>query len=143
LRRYRAHYDANMTTLTRLYPGVRPTLQRLRDQGVVLAVCTNKPQAPARAICDALDLTPLLSVITGATDALPKKPNPDMLLHTLAEMGCAPADALYVGDSMVDLNTAKHASVPFHLFAGGYLNAPMPDLPASRVFDDWGRCGFA
>lgn len=135
-------YNQNMTTLTRLYPGVLSALQSFREANIPLGICTNKPTKPAQEICDRLDLTRFFQVISGAEDGEPKKPDPAPLLGCIKKIGALPSEALYVGDSTIDFFTARNASVPFRLFSNGYLNAPLPDLAATDRFDEWAAHGF-
>lgn len=135
-------YDQNMTTLTRPYAGVMDALDRLQDAHIPLGICTNKPMKPAQDICDALDLSRYFKVIQGAQDGLPKKPDPASLLACITALGQKPATVLYVGDSLVDLETARNAGVAFRLFTQGYLNGPAPDLPTDQCFDTWAQHGL-
>lgn len=130
-------YKKDMTTLTRPYPGVVTALQNFQDAGIPLGICTNKPTQPARDICERLDLMPFFNVITGAEDGQPKKPDPASLLACIATLNVQPSDTLYVGDSDIDYLTARNATVPFRLFANGYLNAPLPDLSPLDRFAHW------
>ena len=137
LSRFRAHYDANMTRLTRPYEGVLPCLEALAAQGCVLGICTNKPDGPAKAICADLGIAPLFGVIAGARPGIAHKPDPEPLLASIAALGGLPETALYVGDSRVDWQTAQNAGVAFRLFSGGYMNGPAPAMATGDVFDRW------
>jgi phosphoglycolate phosphatase len=64
------------------------------------------------------------------------------LLTCCEVLGQGPRGALYVGDSSVDHQTAQNAQLPFRLFSGGYLNTPLPDLPAADRFSDWAAHGI-
>lgn len=130
-------YEQNMTTLTRTYPGVEKCLQTLRENNVALGICTNKPQGPAREICDDLGLTQYFDDITGAVADVAKKPDPTSLMACISALGADVTSVLYIGDSGVDYHTAQNASVAFRLFGQGYLNVELPDLARDHVFDDW------
>ncbi|MEP4198345.1 MAG: phosphoglycolate phosphatase [Aliishimia sp.] len=135
-------YEKNMTTLTRPYPGVVPALEAFRAQGVRLGICTNKPTGPAREICEQLDLAKYFDVIVGAEPSQPKKPDPASLMRSIEVLGCPKNEALYVGDSSIDYHTAINGAVTFRLFAGGYLNEPLPNLSGADKFDDWSVHGI-
>jgi phosphoglycolate phosphatase len=135
-------YGKNMTTLTRPYHGVVAALLAFQQAGIALGVCTNKPDKPARDICERLELSRFFKVIAGARDGLAKKPDPQPLLSCIAEMGAEPAQTLYVGDSAIDYLTAQNAGVPFRLFSNGYLNTPLPDLAEADRFADWAAHGI-
>lgn len=104
------------------YPGARAALNALAEQGCALAVCTQKPEAQARQILEALEHMPPVSVVVGG-DTLPGvlKPDPAMLHRAAAPLGTGPL--IYVGDSEVDAKTAENAEVPFILTEWGYRSA--------------------
>ena len=135
-------YAANMTTLTRPYPGVVTALEQFRAIGFRLGVCTNKPTGPAREICEKLDLAQYFEIISGAEPDQAKKPDPYPLKACINALNCSPNEALYVGDSAIDFHTARNASVAFRLFSGGYLNSPLPDLADSQRFENWNQHGI-
>lgn len=129
------HYNAASSNLTRLYPGVIESLANLRQTGHAMAVCTNKPEAPARAILRDLGLAPFFDVVIGG-DSLPvTKPDPAPLHACIAALGGGVT--VYIGDSEVDAATARAASVPFALFTEGYRKAPLADLPHDAAFSDF------
>lgn len=135
LQAFLAAYEAHGITLTAPYDGVMTQLQRLKDAGVALGICTNKPQAPADHICEALGLAPFFGVILGAREGAPKKPDPSVLLNAMQSLGATAAETIYVGDNGVDGATAQAAGVTFWLHASGYPNGTVP--ACARVFDDW------
>jgi phosphoglycolate phosphatase len=125
------HYDADSTTLTQLYPGVPAALSALTGEGHKLALCTNKPELPARKILHAFGLTGFLPVVIGG-DSLPqRKPDPAPLLAAASGLD---GPVLFVGDSEVDAETALAAAVPFLLFTEGYRKAPVSAVPHAARF---------
>lgn len=136
-------YAKDKVTLTQPFPGVLSCLDRLRDAGIPMAVCTNKPHGPANEICAMMGLDGYFDVIAGAQPDIPKKPDPAPLLAVIDALGGARAGTIYVGDSAVDYETARAARVPFRLYTHGYLNSPLPDLGAENRFDDWARVDFS
>ncbi|MEP1610709.1 MAG: HAD-IA family hydrolase [Roseobacter sp.] len=136
-------YAQNVTTFTRPYPDVVQALQKFREMGVPLGICTNKPTEPAREICHRLKLSQYFDAIIGAEPDQPKKPNPQSLIDCINRIGGTLDGTVYVGDSVVDFQTARNGGVAFRLFAGGYLNAPLPDLAESDRFEDWSANGIA
>ena len=129
-----ARYE-DAVTLTQPYPGVEPALQALRDAGHRLAVCTNKPLAPAQAVLRHLALAGYFDVVLGGDSGLPRKPDPAPLFETLRQMGDGPA--AYIGDSEVDAATAQAADLPFFLFTEGYRKAAPETLPHRALFADF------
>lgn len=121
--------------LTTLYPSVSTALDTLIDAGHRLAICTNKPESPARAVLQHFGLADHFPVIIGG-DTLPqRKPDPTPLRAALAALG--PGKALFVGDSEVDAATAKAAAIPLALYSEGYRTAPAETLGAKIIFDDF------
>jgi phosphoglycolate phosphatase len=133
--RFVARYDAAPVTHTRPYPGAAETLGRLRAGGARLGVCTNKPEGATRAVLAALDLAPLFDAVVGSgTINGVQKPDPRVLVATLAELGIAEHDAVMVGDATPDVGVARAAGVPVVLRAGGYTLKPATALGADAVF---------
>ncbi len=131
---YLGFYDADPFTLTRPYPGVENCLKALKSAGCKLAVCTNKPEAPARVILDGLGMTPYFDFIAGGDTYPAMKPDPAPLF------GCAEAlggESLYVGDSETDEKTATNANMPFALFEGGYRKTPVSEMRHDLAFTDF------
>lgn len=135
-------YGQDMSKRTKPYDGVVATLEAFQARGIAMGICTNKPHQPAQDICNALDLTRFFTVIAGAQDGKPRKPDATPLLECIAQMDAAPETTLYIGDSKVDHDTAANAGVAFRLFNGGYLNDPLPNLAGSDRFDSWHSHGI-
>jgi phosphoglycolate phosphatase len=111
LARYRDHHPSVMREGTRLMPGVADALAALKRTGLLLGVCSNKPVAFTRALLAFFGLAGLVDVVLGPEDVLRPKPAPDMLETGLRRLGVAPGEALYVGDMVVDIDTARAAGV--------------------------------
>lgn len=111
LARYRAHHPSVLRSGTRLLPGAAETLTLLKESGLQLAVCSNKPRDFTRQLLDYLGLASLIEVVIGPEDAARIKPAPDMLMAALHRLHVRPAEALYVGDMRVDIETARAAGV--------------------------------
>jgi phosphoglycolate phosphatase len=104
---WRPHYAAHCLDRTRPYPGIEALLA---GAARVLAVHTNKPGEMARKILAGLGLLPRFQVVVGGDDA-PRKPDPTGLLEIMARAGAAPAEAVLIGDSRHDVETARAAGV--------------------------------
>ncbi|MCL4187229.1 MAG: phosphoglycolate phosphatase [Rhodobacteraceae bacterium] len=134
LARFLALYDGAVG-LTRPYPGVAAALSRLATEGWALAVCTNKPERPARAVLEHFDLAGFFPVVVGG-DSLPRrKPDPAPLAHAVAALGAS--TAVLVGDSEVDAATAAGAGMPFVLFTEGYRKSPVAAIGHAAAFGDF------
>lgn len=119
LAHYKAHHPTVMDELTHLNPGVRDALATLRGWGVRLGVCSNKPRPFTEQLLGHLGLAGVFAVVVGPEDVAHIKPAPDMLRLALARLGLEPAQALYVGDMRVDIQTARAAGVPVFVVATG------------------------
>ncbi|MEC7764594.1 MAG: phosphoglycolate phosphatase [Pseudomonadota bacterium] len=124
-------YDAAVD-LTVPYPGVTEALDSLIQAGHALGICTNKPVSPTHAVLRHLGLNGYFDTIWGG-DSLPvRKPDPAPLLAALDALGAG--QAVYVGDSEVDAETAEHAHVPFLLFTEGYRKSPVERIAHAAAF---------
>ncbi|MHA7875139.1 phosphoglycolate phosphatase [Roseivivax sp.] len=132
--RFEARYEVSFG-LTRLYPGVPRALEALAAAGHRLALCTNKPIGPTRAVLAHLGLTGIFSAVFGGDSLSVRKPDPAPLLAALGAMGAGPC--LYIGDSEVDAETAQRAGVPFLLYSEGYRKTPAEELPQAGRFSDF------
>lgn len=107
LRYYREHMLDN----TKLYPGVREALDRMLAGGARMAVLTNKPVRISRAIVDGLGLSKHFFQVYGGNSFEQKKPDPIGIETLLAESGASREQTMMVGDSHVDVRTARNARV--------------------------------
>lgn len=108
---FRSHYVIHCQDHTQLYPGVATLLTALHAKGYRMAVVSNKMQAGVTELARTFFLG-VIDVAIGEQPGIPRKPKPDMVLAALAELGVAPSEAVYVGDSDVDLQTAANAGLP-------------------------------
>ncbi len=128
-------YQTALSVETRPFPGVPETLTRLKDAGLQLAVCTNKPQAASVQVLRDLGLAASIDLIAGG-DAFPvRKPDPGHLLGVLGDLGVAPSAAAMLGDSQVDVAAARNAGLPVVLVSYGYAKRPARELGADAVID--------
>ena len=135
LARFRAVYDADPLIKTVAYPGVPEALEALKAAGHLLEVCTQKAGVPARKVLSGLGLDGTIEGFTGGDSLDVLKPDPAMLWHAAAQIGEGPI--LFVGDTIVDAETARRASVPFLLHTPGYRQEPVEALDPAATFDDW------
>lgn len=105
------YYNAHGTDLTRPYEGIPLLLERLQKQGLKLAVASNKYQEATGELVKHYFPQIAFSAVLGQREGLPTKPDPLFVKEILKQTATAPADTLYVGDSDVDMQTAKNAGV--------------------------------
>ncbi len=135
---FNIHYQRRCGTRSHLYPHVREVLQALRGQGVRLAVVTNKEGRYTRTVLAAHNLEPMFDrVVSG--DTLPtKKPDPAGIQSCLAQFDVPAARALFVGDSSIDVATARNAGVPVWALPYGYnMGQPIEACGPDRVIADF------
>ncbi len=105
------YYRVHKLDYTRVYPGVMESLEALRldadGAGRKMAVLTNKPVNPSRAICDALGLSPYFFQVYGGNSFPTKKPDPEGLNALIREAGVDPFETVMIGDSDIDVLTAR------------------------------------
>ncbi len=131
----REYYDADPATLTTPYPGVVDCLKTLQAKGVKMAVCTNKPLAPALTILEGLGLAEYFDIVVGGDTYAHNKPHPEPLLGCVSQLDVNFNDCVYVGDSETDALTAANTKMTFALFSGGYRNTPTQDMAKDFLFD--------
>ncbi|MBZ5622463.1 MAG: HAD-IA family hydrolase [Acidobacteriia bacterium] len=136
---YREH-DLDYTTL---YPGVKEALDRFRSAGKHMAVLTNKPVRVSRAIVEGLGVGGHFFQVYGGNSFEFKKPNPIGIEALRKEVGAAREVSMMVGDSSVDIQTARNAGIRCCGVTYGFqpetLADPAPDLLVDRMEElaDW------
>jgi phosphoglycolate phosphatase len=136
---YREHY----LDFTTLYPGVREALDRLRDGGKRMAVLTNKPVRISRAILDGLGVSGHFFQVYGGNSFDLKKPDPVGVRTLMLEAGIPAERTLMIGDSGVDIQTARNAGIASCGVTYGFqpetLADPAPDRMVDRMEElaDW------
>lgn len=121
-----SYYREHKLDHTIVYPGIREALNAIQNSGNghprKLAVLTNKPVNPSRAIVEALGLNPYFSQVYGGNSFATKKPDPEGALKLVSEARVRPEQAAIVGDSHVDIRTGRNAGL--HTVAVTYGFAP-------------------
>jgi 2-phosphoglycolate phosphatase len=140
LAEYKAHHPSVLKSGSRLLPHVAEELSALHQRGLRLAVCSNKLRTFTLQLLDILGIGRYFQAVIGPEDAPRLKPAPDMLLAALGRLGVSAAEALYIGDMAVDIETARAAGVTVWVVRTGSdtmatLRAAKPD----RVLEDLGN----
>lgn len=131
LDRFLALYDARLLEHTRPYDGIPEALEWLFTRAQ-LAVLTNKPGGATRQILAGLGLARYFREVIGGDSPFGRKPDPAALLHLARASGVGPRDTLMVGDSAVDLETARRAGTRICLARYGFGYR----IPESDIQDD-------
>ena len=128
------YYSAHKLDNTALYSGVRETLDALK--GMPMAVYTNKPVRVSRSIIEGLGLSDHFHVVYGGNSFERKKPDP-MGVHTiLREFRATPAETMLVGDSEVDVQTARNAGTWSCGVTYGFGSDGLEDFPPDLLVDN-------
>lgn len=128
-------YADNLTRLTTLRPGAAQALSAARKAGLRTGVVTNKPEGFSRIILSRFDLLAELDVVIGGDSGYPKKPSPEMLLAACRCCDCDAHEAMLVGDSVTDVQTARAADMMCAIVRGGYTAVAPEALGADVVID--------
>ena len=130
---YRTHALEN----TKLYPGVRESVEELHSRGKILAVLTNKPVRISQDIVTALGLGEKFFRVYGGNSFEQKKPDPIGVTTLLGETSLAASETMLVGDSAVDIRTARNAGITACGVTWGFdpagMRAAAPDLIIDRM----------
>ena len=110
LRDYKADYDANCCVRTAPYPGIDALLQTLRAAGCRTGIISNKPDSAVQPLYERF-FADTMDTAVGEREGIRRKPAPDAVLAAMERLGASPEQTLYVGDTEVDLETARNAGV--------------------------------
>ena len=107
---FKQHYGQNSDIKTKAYDGICEMISNLKKAGIKTAVVTNKAHFAAVPLCKKY-FDGLIDVTIGEREGVRKKPYPDSVFEALEQLGASKQNTIYVGDSDVDINTAKNAGV--------------------------------
>ena len=114
---------------TRLFPGAVELLEWLRARGILAAIVSTKRRAVIEAVLARQGIADLVAFCVGGGDVAHYKPAPDAALLALERAGCAPSEALFAGDTVIDAETARRAGMDF----AAVLNGTTP----AEAFAPW------
>lgn len=137
MERFILHYEATAGTRSSAFPHVIDTLRRAREYGVKQALVTNKETRFTERVLERHGLQDAFDIVI-CGDSLPvKKPDPAVIEHCLAQFGASAGEALFVGDSEIDVSTAKAAGVVCWAVPYGYnLGKPIAESRPDRIVPD-------
>jgi len=130
------YYREHMLDATTLYPGVREALDRLHSADVPMAVLTNKPVRFSIRLIEGLDLESHFFRVYGGNSFEEKKPHPLGIRLLMEESGACPESTIMVGDSAVDILTARNAGVRACGVSWGFQPETFTQAPPDFVIDD-------
>ena len=132
---YRPYYAAHNEEKTREYAGISELIKALRNAGIKTAVVSNKPDDSVKALSQRL-FSGLFDLCLGEQPGIRRKPAPDMTLKTLSYLGVKNADAVYIGDSEIDLQTAKNSELDCITVTWGFRTREFLEKHGAAVFAD-------
>jgi phosphoglycolate phosphatase len=134
-----SYYREHKLDHTKVYHGIPETLAAIRNSGNgsprKLAVLSNKPVNPSRAIVEALDLGKFFTQVYGGNSFATKKPDPEGARKLLDELGVRPEHAAIVGDSHTDIETGRNAGLWTVAVTYGFAPHTLEDAPADVSVD--------
>lgn len=132
-RQFLDYYGNHLNDHSRLFPGVPEALDKLRSEGWLLAVCTNKYESHSLQLLELLGVHDHFSAICGRDTFAYYKPDPRHLTLTIEQAGGVRHRAIMVGDSQTDISTARAAGIPVVAVPFGYSDIPVADLNPDRL----------
>ena len=120
---FKEHYDAHCLDRTKPYEGIPELLKLLKEEGYKIAIVSNKIDSAVKELNDGF-FSGYVDVAIGERKGVRRKPEPDTVLQALKELGSSKAEAVYVGDSEVDYQTAQNSGIPCILVLWGFRDKP-------------------
>jgi len=138
VRTYTGYYEEAMFATLHPYHRARDVIGDLAEAGVRIGICTNKGQDLAERAIEAMGMASHVQAVVGRRPGIAMKPDPEPFRICLAEMGAQHMDAVYVGDSIVDVALARAVQVPVVITSHGYAIEPLESLAADAIVADLG-----
>ncbi|MFN2328125.1 MAG: HAD family hydrolase [Chromatocurvus sp.] len=133
-------YAGILGTHSRLFPGVQALLDALGDAGIAWGIATNKPSRFTLPLLQRLALHPAPASVVCADQVSRGKPDPECLLRNSQELGCSPAQAIYIGDHLRDIEAGRSAGMYTIAATYGYIaDSDKPDLWGADARADSGH----
>lgn len=130
---FREYYTKHSNDTTCAYDGVVDLMKQLQEAGYALAIVSNKLDAAVKDLNE-IYFEGVVKVAIGEREGVSKKPAPDMVYTALAELGRTKETAVYVGDSEVDLQTAKNAGLPCISVLWGFREHEFLEAQGAKTF---------
>ena len=130
---FREYYQEHRTDATRPYDGIEKMLADIQARGIRVAVVSNKADENVKALCQAYFG---IEIAVGDQEGMPRKPAPDGVAKAMEQMGADVDRTVYVGDSEVDVETARNAGIPCLAVTWGFRSAQeLRAAGATRLVD--------
>lgn len=132
---FKEYYDLHCMDKTKAYRGVLELIRKLREKGCRMAIVSNKADHAVKEL-NRHFFAPEIQVAVGSTETGKKKPEPDLVWQALEELGSSREEAVYVGDSDVDLATAVNAGLPCIAVLWGFREKAFLEQAWERIQAD-------
>lgn len=133
------HYTHNIDDDSVLFNNVRNVLEFLKDNGIKLAVCTNKMERLSNILLEKLNVLHMFDYLVGGDSLSKSKPDPFPLLNICEKLNTEISDSVMIGDSVTDLNAGKGAGMPVVLVSYGYTDNKDIYNEADLVINDFSQ----
>lgn len=133
LSRFKVYYGEHSDVKTKVYDGLTETLVKLRADGYKIGVVTNKVDFAAKSLCEKY-FGSLIDIAIGDRADIPRKPDPYSVREAMEYLGCD--RAIFVGDSDVDIATARNASLPCIAVTWGFRDRSFLEKSGGTIFAD-------
>ena len=120
---YKPWYDAHCRIKTAPYAGILPLMQTLRREGILLAIVSNKPDTAVQELAETF-FPGLMAFVVGESASVRRKPAPDTVLTAAEQMNVSVEQCVYIGDSEVDIQTARNAGMDCIAVTWGFRDEP-------------------
>ncbi len=135
LNEHKSYYPLHSCDMTRPYDGIVDLLRELKHRGLKTAVVSNKSDANVKALVSRF-FDGLFDVSIGSMEGVARKPAPDMVNMALERLGVSKEDAIYIGDSEVDLNTARNSGLDMITVTWGFRDRDHLVQNGATIFAD-------
>ena len=135
LKTFLEYYQIHCNDLTRPYKGIPELMKWLKEQGCLIAVASNKADPAVGKLCD-IFFTGLVDFAVGDLPGQKKKPAPDMVNRVLNTLQIEKEEAVYIGDSEVDIATAKNAGLDCIVVTWGFRDRDLLEKSGGKLFAD-------
>ena len=133
------HYTHNIDDDSVLFNNVKNVLEFLRNNGIKLAVCTNKMERLSNILLEKLNVLHMFDYLVGGDSLSKSKPDPFPLLNICDKLNTETSDSIMIGDSVTDLNAGKGAGMPVVLVSYGYTDNKDIYNEADLVINDFSQ----
>ncbi len=130
---FKAYYIEHMYELTVPYSGITKMLEKLNEKKYSMAIVSNKYDKAVKELCNKY-FSKYIKVAIGESNYIRKKPSSDGIIKALDELGKSLNDVIYVGDSEVDIQTAKNVNIPCISVLWGFKDKKFLEQNGGKIF---------